>query len=125
MASIDSMISRILACISVFAVSFAVAAAQSGSGVTLPPRAAATPDLRLVEALQRQDGELARMLLKRGVDVNATQPDGATALAWAAHWNDLETADLVIKAGANLNAANDLGVTPLMLAAGNGSAPMI
>ena len=28
-------------------------------------------------------------LLKQRVDVNAAQPDGATALHWAAHWDDV------------------------------------
>ena len=66
-----------------------------------------------------------RALLKEGADPKAAQPDGATALAWAAHWNELEIADLLIKAGADVNAANELGVTPLMLAAENGSAAMV
>jgi ankyrin repeat protein len=57
--------------------------------------------------------------------VNAAQPDGATALAWAAHSNDLETAELLIRAGANVNAANDYGVTPLSLACTNGNAAMV
>jgi ankyrin repeat protein len=88
---------------------------------------ASATDLRLVEAVQRKDQAAARALVqqKGKVDVNARQPDGATALAWAAHWNDLETATLLIEAGANVNAANELGVTPLMLAAVNGSAPMV
>ena len=48
-----------------------------------------------------------------------------TALAWAAHWNDLETADLLVRAGANPSLANDYGVTPLTLACQNGSAAMV
>ena len=58
-------------------------------------------------------------------DVNVSQADGATALMWAAHWDDLRTADLLIRAGANVNAANDLGVTALSLACTNGSAVMV
>ncbi len=46
---------------------------------------AATVDLRLVEAAKNQDREAVRSLMKENVDVNAAQPDGATALAWAAH----------------------------------------
>src|ERR1700730_8194205 len=75
---------------------------------------AATSPERLADAVQRQDKEAARALLKQHPDVNEAQSDGATALAWAAHWNDLETADLLIRAGANVNSANELGVTPLM-----------
>lgn len=86
---------------------------------------AATPDLRLVTAAAEQDTTALRALLKAGVDVNASRPDGVTALLWAAHWNDLETVDLLLRAGANVNAADDYGVTALARAAENASAAMI
>ena len=86
---------------------------------------AAADDLRLLEAIQRQDREAVRALLQEGVDVNAARGDGATALAFATHLDDLEAVDLLILAGADVNAANDLAVTPLMLAATNGSAAMV
>jgi uncharacterized protein len=82
-------------------------------------------DLRLAEAVENRDRAAARSLLEQHVDVNSPQPDGATALAWAAHWDDLETADLLIRAGADVNAANEYGVTPLSLACTNGSAAMV
>ncbi len=87
--------------------------------------AAAEGDLRLVEAAKSRDREAVRSLLQQQADVNAPQPDGATALAWAAHWNDLETADLLLRAGADVNAANDYGMTPLALACSKGSAAMV
>ena len=82
-------------------------------------------DLRLVEAAKNRDRAAVRSLLEQKVDVNAAQPDGATALAWAAHWNELETADLLIRAGTTVNAANDYGVTPLSLACAKGHAAMV
>jgi uncharacterized protein len=87
--------------------------------------AASGSDLRLVEAVKKGDKAAVRALLKEHVDVNTPQTDGATALAWAAHRDDLETAELLIGAGANVNAANDLGVTALSLACTNGSAAMV
>lgn len=86
--------------------------------------AVAAQDQRLVEAVERQDRDAVRTLLADSVDVNAPQPDGATPLHWAAHWNDLDTANLLIQAGANVNAENELGVTALSLAALNASATM-
>src|SRR5262245_30011666 len=77
--------------------------------------AAAGDDLRLVDAVKSRDARAIKTLLPV-VDVNAAQPDGATALHWAAHWNDLETVQALIRAKANVNAANDLGVTPLLVA---------
>jgi ankyrin repeat protein len=89
------------------------------------PGTLAAADLRLVEAVKRQDRTAVSSFLNQKVDVNAAQPDGATALHWAAHWDDLETATLLLRAGANVNAANDLGVTPLLVACTNASAPMV
>ena len=87
--------------------------------------AAPTVDLRLVEAAKTQSREVVRSLLMENVDVNAAQPDGATALAWAVYWDDLAMAELLIDADADLNAANDYGVTPLSLACSNRNAAMV
>ena len=84
----------------------------------------ATGDLRLIEAVKSGDIAAVRSLLEQHVDVNATQPDGASALAWAAERDDIETADLLIQSGANVNAANENGATPLWLAATMGSSRM-
>jgi uncharacterized protein len=86
---------------------------------------AAARDVRVVDAVKNQDRQAVRALLREHADVNVPQPDGATALHWAAHRDDLETASLLIGAGANVNAANELGVTPLQLACTNRSAPMV
>ena len=89
---------------------------------------AAPVDLRLIEAVKNRDLESVRALLKQRparVDVNATQGDGATALHWAAHRDDLAIANLLIRAGARANVANDLGATPLHVACTNRSAPMV
>jgi hypothetical protein len=86
---------------------------------------AASSDLRLIQAIRGKDGAAIRALLKARADVNATQGDGATALHWAVHYDDLATVDLLLGAGARVNAANDLGVTPLYLACTNRSAAIV
>src|SRR5262245_23407470 len=69
---------------------------------------AADVDLRLVQAAAAQDRVAVRTLLReKRIDVNAARADGATALLWAAHWNDLEMADLLLRAGAKVNQADD------------------
>ena len=85
--------------------------------------AASGSDTPLIDAAKNGDGATVLALLEDGVDVNAPQGDGATALHWAVHLSDRETTDALIEAGANVNAANDLGVTPLWLACLNGDAP--
>jgi len=87
--------------------------------------AAASPDLRLIDAVKRADRDEVRTLLKQRVDVNAPQGDGATALHWAVHNDDLATLDLLLQAGARPNAADDTGATPLFLACTNRSAAAV
>ena len=87
--------------------------------------ASSVKDRSLVNAVKRQSKSRIERLLDQEVDVNQTQGDGATALHWAAHHNDLDTARKLIKAGANVEAKNALGVMPLWLACTNGNAEMI
>ena len=87
--------------------------------------AAAATDLRVVTAARNQDTLSVRDLVKQGAAVNVSQPDGVTALHWAAQWNDTEMADVLLRAGAQVNAANAYGVTPLSLACTNGSTAMV
>jgi ankyrin repeat protein len=86
---------------------------------------AESQDLRLVDATKRNDSKTAAGLIKQAAGVNSSQPDGATPLHWAAHWDDIRTAELLIKAGADVNAQDKTEVTPLVLACLNGSAPMV
>src|SRR5437588_2584594 len=94
-----------------------------GLAVGLLAAGAARPPL--VDAAKNGDKDSLRSLLQKKADVNATEPDGSTALHWASYRDDVETADLLIKAGAKVNAANDLGATPLWTASQNGSINMV
>ena len=85
---------------------------------------AASPDSRLIDAARRGDAKAIQELIRGRADVNAPQPDGATALHWAAHRGDGTIADLLIGAGANVNAVEEGGVTPLALAATNADEAM-
>jgi ankyrin repeat protein len=89
------------------------------------PGLAASSDRPLIEAVRNRDVQAVQTLLKQRADVNAPQGDGATALHWAAHLDDLVIADLLIRAGAHPSAANDVGATPLHLACTNRGAPMV
>ena len=78
-------------------------------------------DTVVVTAAERQDWVRVQSLIQEGADINANQPDGATALHWAVHWNDLETVAALIEAGAEVDAINDLGVPPLWIAIDGGN----
>ena len=86
---------------------------------------AAARDSRVADAAEQRAATAVSALLTEGADVNAPQPDGATALHWAVYWDDLAVARALLRAGADPHAVNEYGVTPLELAATNGSEPMI
>ena len=97
------------------------------AGVTLlfALSAHATSDLRLLDAVKRRDPKAVTALLRTKVDVNAAQPDGATALAWAAYLDETGLAEELLAAGAKPNTADEYGETPLTLACANGDAVLV
>jgi ankyrin repeat protein len=95
-----------------------------GLFVVVNPAVAAVPT-PVADAARQQDKTVLRDLLRKGADVNAPQPDGSTAIFWAAHWDDIETVELLIAAGANVSAANAYGVTPAWLACMNRNASIV
>jgi ankyrin repeat protein len=82
-------------------------------------------DLRLVDAVKRRDDKAFAALLGAKADVNAKQPDGATALAWAVHLGERRMAEALLDAGASADTADEYGETPVTLAAANGDAGLV
>jgi uncharacterized protein len=93
--------------------------------VATPRASDAAGDTPLIAAVRNGDVQAVQTLLKKRVDVNGRQGDGATALHWAAHLDDLKTAQLLIRAGARAGMTDDAGATPLYLACTNRSAAMV
>ncbi len=89
------------------------------------PNLAEGADAPLVEAVKRQDVAGVEALLAGSVDVNAPQPDGATALHWAVHLDNAEISERLIQAGATIDATNEYGVTPISIACSNSSASLV
>ncbi len=80
----------------------------------------------LLEAVKSRDTDTAMELARqRGVDVNAVEADGSTALLWAAHYEDEDLVRELIRRRADVNRANDYGVAPMQLAAAAGNAEII
>ncbi len=104
---------------------FAQHSSSSGYAPAAAGASAASADTRLVAAMKRRDLATVRELAAERVGVNAQDSESATALHWAAHWNDLDAAKLLLAAGADPNFANRFGVTPLHEAATVGDAAML
>ena len=64
---------------------------------------AASSDFRILEAVKRRDQPAFAALMKSKADINASQPDGATALAWAIHLGERSMAETLLVAGAKGN----------------------
>ena len=86
---------------------------------------AAAAEALLVDAAEQQDITTIRKLLDDGVDVDAAQVDGMTALHWAAYHDDLPVATLLVEHKADVNAKNRYGVPPLSLACTNGNGRIV
>src|SRR5262245_16977882 len=78
-------------------------------------------DQRLVDAVKSGNANEVRALVAQRTDVNAPQPDGTTALHWAADADNPAIVEALLRAGAQVGAVNRYGITPLWLAALNGN----
>jgi uncharacterized protein len=79
----------------------------------------------IVDAAMNGDLKTVRALVRQAVDINATQPDGMTALHWAVERRDLPMMNVLLEAGAKHDLTNRTGARPLYLAATNGDAAAI
>jgi ankyrin repeat protein len=81
---------------------------------------------QIANMAMKGDMDAVRSLIKQHPnDVNASLPDGGTALLWAAYWNDDQAVEALLAAGANVNASNREGFTALSQACTNGNAGMV
>ncbi len=79
----------------------------------------------LIDAVRNQDSSTVQSLLTDGADPNARQPDGATALHWAAYRDNAELVATLLDSGADVDAVNRLGASALYIAAKSGNGDLI
>jgi uncharacterized protein len=93
--------------------------------VCVSAAAVAADQDRVIEAVKQSNLASLRTLLARTPNANVAEPDGTTALHWAAQQDDPEFTTLLLSAGADPKAANRYGITPLALAAERGNAAIV
>jgi len=93
--------------------------------ITTPTAIEAAGEIPLIDAVKTGDTMRVQHLISQGLDVNAAEPDGTTALHWAAYSNHIEIATNLLSAGAVANVGNRYGVRPLSLAALTGRADVV
>lgn len=79
----------------------------------------------VADAAEKQAWKTLASLLQGNVNVNAAQPDGMTALHWAAYHDDAETMKLLLDAKADATVVNRYKISPLILACTNGNADIV
>jgi ankyrin repeat protein len=79
----------------------------------------------VADAAMRQDATRVVTLIAAKADVNAPQPDGSTALHWAAYHGDVKLTGALLRAHANPGVAMENGMTPLLLACENGNTDLV
>ena len=79
----------------------------------------------LVNAVEKGDVALARILLKRGANVDELLDEGMGPIHRAVEMGEHEIALLLLRAGASIDSRDELGRTPLHIAVINGSQSMV
>jgi len=91
-------------------------ASSSASGAEIP----------LIDAAKNSDSSAVQALLEQQPDsAKLTEPDGTSALHYAANRSDLATVQFLLAAGASVDVMNRYGVRPLALAVESGYAPVV
>src|SRR5262249_23934721 len=75
----------------------------------------------VADAAMRNDATRVVKLIAAKADENAPQPDGSTALHWAAYHGDVKLTGALLRAHANPGVVMENGMTPLSLACENGN----
>jgi len=90
-------------------------AAVASANAQKPEERLAVSDF--IHAARWGDTEALKTALARGMDVNAHDIDGVTAIRWAAVEGQTAVVQLLIEAGADVDSSDSHSVTGLMMAA--------
>ncbi|QEG21324.1 ankyrin repeat domain-containing protein [Mariniblastus fucicola] len=88
--------------------------------IAFAPNAFTQAETSVADLAEQQDWAVLKEQLTSGSDVESSQPDGMTALHWAAYHNAPDTVHLLIEHEADVDAATEYAVTALSLAAERG-----
>jgi len=102
-----------------------VARAKKKEKVIPPVADKKSKENELIQAARTGKLEAVKKLLAEGVNVDARDQLGWTALMYASSGSHVNVTKLLVSRGADVNGRNNLGWAPLMIAAGNGHADIV
>jgi len=76
--------------------------------------------MSLIQSVKENNLNGVKRLIRDGVDVNAVDEDGRTALWWSASESNVDCSTALINAKADVSKANKYGRTPLHQATSSG-----
>jgi ankyrin repeat protein len=97
----------------------------TGAGAALAGSALAQDAPSLLGAVEQGELVAVRSLIAGGVDLEARDPQGCTALLVATRLDHVEIALELIDAGADVNAKDDIRDTPFLFAGAEGRNPIL
>lgn len=95
---------------------------RAARAATLAP---STPDLALVEAIEKADADAAAIALRQGADLERRDPRGRTPLLQAVTRDRVDVIRLLVSLGADTNAVDDRQDTPWLVTGVTGSVPAL
>ena len=97
----------------------------AASCLLYPSSASAQHVTNVADAAEKQQWKLVGELLERSNDPNAVQPDGMTALHWAAFYDRSSIARQLIDTGADVNARTEYSITPFSISCQNNALSVV
>ena len=81
--------------------------------VPTPTLSPASECASLMTAVKKQDAALVRVCLQQGQDANQADPDGLSALNYAASFGNVDIVEALLEAGSDVNYQDPWGMTSL------------
>jgi len=81
--------------------------------------------MNIVEAVEKNDVETVKILLKQGINVESKDGQGRSLLMLATHRNNVNMAKVLLAAGANVNIQDKIQDSPFLYAGAEGKLELV
>lgn len=121
----NQMLAAWVILLNLFISSSAFGQSPDEAGKTLEKRKIAYNDEEFISRAKQGDAEIMEIFLVAGINPDAKDNNGRTALMWASVNGHAAAANILLNRGADANAVDNAGMTPLMGAASAGRTEIV